>query len=174
MVSAVSKRHVAIRKLASANLGGTMKSIAAAEFLICIAITTALLSPRTVEAQTYGQGIPNLTIDSAQLLSSVTFGKTRFRQGDCALSPEEGPNIGNGFSPIPNPLRGGIRRDLMRFDVSIQNYADTDFAAGPLDVLPWYYASCHRHYHLDFLRYELLDANATTVLIRHVQPVFCF
>jgi hypothetical protein len=138
---------------------------------MCIAVLLSS-SAAAVQAQTYGSGQPNLVVDANRLGASVLFRSSRFTARSCALV--EG-SVGNEISPLPARLPWyGVRRALMRFDVEIMNYADTDLVVGaPGDPALYEFSPCHGHYHLrGFTNYELLALDGTLVITGRKQA-FC-
>lgn len=140
--------------------------------VVCSAFILAASSAAPAFAEpVFGLGAPNMIVNGDRLQSSVLFRKERFRSTDCSVI--EG-SIGNEISPLPGSFpRRGVERVLMRFDVEIMNYADTDLIAGaPGDPDLYEFSPCHGHYHLrGFTRYELIGPSG--VVISGRKQAFC-
>ncbi len=108
-------------------------------------------------------GLPDLTIDSNRLQTSIVFKTQVIKSTDCAFV--EGCVTGTG------------KRKLMKFDVAIPNIGTADLVLGDPTATEndgiFQLSSCHGHYHLiGFASYELLNASGTTILTGRKQA-FC-
>lgn len=104
--------------------------------------------------------LPDLTVDTGALGSSVMFQTRNFPAGDCALV--------EGCVSQP-----GIRR-LMRFSTVTPNVGAGDvFFGDPRAGGNFIYSACHQHYHFNgYASYRLLGSGGQVVASGHKQA-FC-
>ncbi len=110
-------------------------------------------------APAQAQGLPDLTIDTTRLASSLDLVTRHFKAADCV---------------VVEGCAGAGRRRLLRFDTSTPNFGTADLVLGNPAANPELYefSSCHNHFHLrSYTSYALYDAAGQVVVGR--KQAFC-
>lgn len=104
--------------------------------------------------------LPDLSVDTGVLASSIDIINETFRSNDCAIV--EGCVAGDGD------------RRLLRFSTRTPNLGTSDLAIGPPAGNPHLvWSPCHGHYHFEaYAAYRLLDRKGNVAAVGHKQA-FC-
>lgn len=127
---------------------------------VLLAATFALALLPSAAARSQG-ALPDLTIDTARLASSLKSQWKSFKPGSCAH--------------VEGCIGGTGKRRVMAFDVGTPNIGAADLYLGDPATAPglFSWSPCHKHYHFEgYATYELLDASGAIVVSGHKQA-FC-